>query len=133
MLLGQVKGRTLGRARPLGNKAQPRNDCEPLAVGMVDYQIVMGPVVATGATFHIGPGKIFDDPGGTQLAYHLQRALDLPRFDLIGQAGMDPNLGINRRDRALRPKLDRGAKPGAPQPKRDPNDKCQRDERAHDA
>ncbi len=71
---------------------------------MIDDLVCMIPVVLALARLQIGPREVLDDPRGAHLTHHFQRTLDLPLFNLIGEASVDPHLGIDRLYRMLRAK-----------------------------
>ena len=61
----------------------------------------MAPVHTARRCLVVGPRKVLDDPGCAHLAHHLQRALDLPGFYLVGETGVDAHLGVDAVHRLL--------------------------------
>ena len=96
---------------PCRHIAEPGDHGQPLGAGMIHDEIGVGPVEAPLLRLRIGPGEIFDDPRSAHLAHHLQRALDLPFLDLVGQPRVHTDLGIRRHHRLLPADRDEWATP----------------------
>ena len=123
----QIEGCAIFGPRPFRHKTEAGDHGQALAGGVVDHQIMVRPIIAPRTRLGIGPGKVFDNPGRAHFPHHRQRLFDLPRLHLIGQAGVDADLGVAGHDALLWAKGN-GIAIGAPKLPAAPTDNRERDE-----
>ena len=73
---------------------------------MVNYQIVMFPIILARAWLGIGPREVLHNPRCAHLTDHFKGTFDFPWFHFVGETGMDTDFRIAGLDGTLGAKRD---------------------------
>ena len=102
VLLIEVAVAAVARASPFRHNIESRHHRQTLARGMFDHHIEAGPIVAIArARLGVGPREKIDHPARTHLTHLIERAGDILLITQAGQARVDTQFGVGRRDLLL--------------------------------